>query len=164
VCATELELESKYKEAAGKSQKAKIQLKWQLAHGCFHHGLAHYCVRVTRWCGKGQATHPCKAEAAMTNDSDENSSSQTAGRRLLKDSFPETLNMPVPSDTVAASRKAIEQAAWPQREKCFQHKNKSLCAIVNDWLRHPGMDQEGRQHGSLPSEAFLPQRITLTTE
>lgn len=78
VCATELELEGKYKRTAGDYHRASTQLKWRLAHGCFHHGLAHYCVRVKRWCGKGQATHPCEAEAEMTNESAETTSTQNA--------------------------------------------------------------------------------------
>merc|ERR1711964_659490 len=66
VCKRQQKVEAKYREFLGKYEKASVHLQWRLAHGCFHHGLGHYCVKVKQWCGHGQSTHPCAVEANLS--------------------------------------------------------------------------------------------------
>merc|ERR1711935_662367 len=165
VCEMVVTLEGKYKNALGRYEEASVHLKWRLAHGCFHHGLAHYCVRVTKWCGQGKDSHPCTATAEMSADTlgeEQKSEEKKAGRRLLQQNTAQ-MTMPVPIDILTAAKQAIKEAAWPEEKSCFDKNGMKHCAIVNGWLRHPGMDREGKAHGNLPREAFIPQSVTLLT-
>merc|ERR1711964_327692 len=65
VCKRQQKVEAKYREFLGKYEKASVHLQWRLAHGCFHHGMGHFCVKVKQWCGHGANTHPCSVETSM---------------------------------------------------------------------------------------------------
>jgi hypothetical protein len=163
VCEMEAQLEGQYKVALGRYEEASVHLKWRLAHGCFHHGLAHYCVRVTKWCGKGKDSHPCQALAQMSSLEQEGKADMknTAGRRLLAHGNAAEVEMPVPIETLTAAKTAVKEAAWPQEKSCYDKNGVRHCAIVDGWLRHPGMNREGNMHGTLPRDAFIPQSVKL---
>jgi len=177
-CHAEIAVESKYKQALGKYEEATTLLSWRMAHGCFHHGLSHYCVRVTKWCGQGTKVHPCNAQAELTADSESKAKDKKrSGRRLLhegeegaagdgEDAAKRSLARAdfVPVETVLAARAALQHAAWPAERSCFAtEQGKRHCATVEDWLRLPGIGHDDAV-GPFPAAAFLPASIEIRDE
>lgn len=183
VCQKQKQLRDKYKEYVGRYDKASMHLRWRLAHGCFYHGLGHYCAQVSQWCGSGQNTHPCQSKAVISpppqeaqsqqlkptntstsssNASSNTSSNATAGLMPPSSSAVSFLQLPpaAPHHTINVMKIALKRAAWPQRNFCFHHKKMQHCVKVLTWLRNPGVGL----HGTAPSQrAFLPDSLTVNS-
>ena len=68
--------------------------------------------------------------------------------------------MSTPANMVMASQQAVQNALWPGKESCFQLDSAMHCAVVKNWMRHPGLNTET---AAVPSQAFLPRTIEIRT-
>jgi len=155
VCSREKELEDKYKELMGQYRRVNLHLRWRLAHGCFHHGLAHYCVHVKKWCSKEDRNHPCVAEAALGSpgdDVDVNAVGIESANTLLQMDVVDDDTV----DTIGAAQAAIGKAAWPADRSCFWYDDRKHCSVVKKWMRHPDVAD-----AVLNRDAFIPHTIEI---
>jgi hypothetical protein len=174
VCFKEKKLRTMYKAYIGRYQRANLHLRWRMARGCFHHGTAHYCVSVKKWCGKGSNTHPCVAKAALMSGATEDSAVADKESKVIKakklsqrereslfHSSMNLLQMSAPAEAVSAASLALQHTTWPTEKSCFSHQQKQHCSFVKKWIRHPGLTPN--HAGILPGHAFLPQSIEVHT-
>lgn len=161
VCLREQQLKTKYRQLMGQYKEANLHLRWRLAHGCFLHRSAHYCVRVKKWCGKEHNANPCEAEAVLGSRLDTTQHQDARGETSQKyghfsDLAMNMLQMPAPQEVVQSAKVAVQLAVWPQREMCFRVLGHLQCSSVKSWIRHPDL-----AHTTVPGQAFLPHKIEI---